>query len=151
MHLHQLKLALLLIAKIRMWLRQMIPARLLHRQMVLQCPSSKHGTQLWEVKLIIRNSAFIHLLTSRFLADCGGLWLEEAYCMRAETASSTTSSAAPSVTTPAPTQSGIPTTCNIYEVGKDGDGCELFASRNGITVSQLCQSSSAFEPVTCLS
>jgi hypothetical protein len=128
-----------------MLLKLTIPARLLRRRMELLCPSSKRGIQLLEVKLIIRNNAFLHLLTSQFPADCGGLWLEEAYCVKAVTASSTATSAASSVTAPAPTQSGIPTTCNAFDVAKDGDGCEIFASRNGITVSQLCQSSSTFE------
>ncbi|KAJ5455704.1 uncharacterized protein N7458_003968 [Penicillium daleae] len=80
-------------------------------------------------------------------ADCGSLWLEEAYFVKAGTASSTsstTSSAAASVTAPAPIQAGIPITCNAYDVAKDGDGCELFASCNGITVTRFCQSSSAY-------
>lgn len=83
--------------------------------------------------MIIRNSAF-RLLTSRTSADYGGLWLEEAYYVKAGTVSSTTSSAVAIVTAPAPTQAGIPATCNVYDITKDSDRCELFTSRNGITV-----------------
>jgi hypothetical protein len=61
------------------------------------------------------------------------------------TTTSTTSSVEGSVAAPAPTQAGIPTTCNAYSVAKAGDGCELFASRNGITVTQLCEYNTGFD------
>ncbi|KAJ5985219.1 hypothetical protein N7499_008503 [Penicillium canescens] len=70
--------------------------------------------------------------------DCTGLWLDEAYCVKAGGGGTmTTSSATASVTPPAPTQAGIPSTCNAYGVAQDDDGRETVASRNRITVTQL--------------
>ncbi|PKK45567.1 hypothetical protein CI102_12544 [Trichoderma harzianum] len=48
-------------------------------------------------------------------------------------ASSTTTK----VTAPGPTQSGIPAKCNKFAITQTGDGCESFATRNKITVTQL--------------
>jgi hypothetical protein len=47
-----------------MLLRPKIPVQVFHRHMELLCPSSKHGIQPLEVKLITRNCALGHLLTS---------------------------------------------------------------------------------------
>ncbi|KAJ5399171.1 hypothetical protein N7465_009660 [Penicillium sp. CMV-2018d] len=75
--------------------------------------------------------------------DCVGLWADEAYCVKASTAAITTSptvmtsSTQATVTPPAPTQAGIISSCNAYDVAQDGDGCEVFAIRNKITVDQL--------------
>ncbi|KAJ6118993.1 hypothetical protein N7471_013613 [Penicillium samsonianum] len=68
---------------------------------------------------------------------------DEAYCVKAPTTAITTHSTAVTTSTratmtpPAPTQAGIPSECNAYDVAQDGDGCEVFASRNKITVDQL--------------
>ncbi|KAJ5203452.1 hypothetical protein N7449_005531 [Penicillium cf. viridicatum] len=53
-----------------------------------------------------------------------------------------TSSTQATVTPPVPTQAGIISSCNAYDVAQDGDGCEVFATRNKITVDQLCEESS---------
>ncbi|KAI3227720.1 hypothetical protein CBS147310_7445 [Penicillium roqueforti] len=75
--------------------------------------------------------------------NCAGLWVDEAYCVKAPTTAITTHSTAVTTSTratmtpPAPTQAGIPSECNAYDVAQHGDGCEVFASRNNITVDQL--------------
>lgn len=46
------------------------------------------------------------------------------------------------ITPPAATQSGIAANCNKYAIPVDGDGCWDFATRNGITLDQLCKSTS---------
>lgn len=52
---------------------------------------------------------------------------------------STSSSVVASVTPPAPTQSGIPSDCDAYAVTEAGDGCEVFAERNNISLADLCK------------
>ncbi|KAL7945345.1 hypothetical protein V8C42DRAFT_322860 [Trichoderma barbatum] len=47
------------------------------------------------------------------------------------------SSTTTKVTAPGPTQSGIPAKCNKFAITQTGDGCESFATRNKITLSQL--------------
>lgn len=78
---------------------------------------------------------------------CGSLYLSYYICVGVTPAtttssptSSTSSSTQASVTPPAPTQSGIPSDCDAYAVTESGDGCEVFATRNGITLADLCKS-----------
>ncbi|KAF7131457.1 hypothetical protein CNMCM5793_004682 [Aspergillus hiratsukae] len=73
-------------------------------------------------------------------SDCSGLQASDAYCVMAPATSSTTipaTTTTTSVTPPAPTQAGIPSNCNAYAVTQSGDGCQVFADRNGITLAEL--------------
>jgi len=79
--------------------------------------------------------------------SCGDLYLSYYVCIGVVSATitsssptSTSSSIEASVTPPAPTQSGIPNDCDAYAVTESGDGCEVFATRNGITLANLCKS-----------
>ncbi len=55
------------------------------------------------------------------------------------THSTTLSSTQSSVKPPAPTQAGIPSNCDAYAVTEAGDGCQVFATRNKITLANLCE------------
>ncbi|CZR70102.1 uncharacterized protein PAC_20003 [Phialocephala subalpina] len=77
-------------------------------------------------------------------SNCQFLDVGDSYCVAApsSTTSTTTSSTSTvvsttSVTPPGPTQSGIPADCDAYAVTEAGDGCETFATRNGITLADL--------------
>jgi spore germination protein YaaH len=76
---------------------------------------------------------------------CADLFLSYYVCVGVATVSATTtssttaSSTKASVTPPAPTQSGIPSDCDAYAITESGDGCEAFATRNGITLANLCE------------
>lgn len=73
------------------------------------------------------------------------------------TATTTTSSisSAPNTgayaTPPAPTQTSIIPSCNLYAIAQNGDGCYQFAARYGLTLTQLCKShrTSLFEIASC--
>ncbi|KAJ5970396.1 uncharacterized protein N7479_000314 [Penicillium vulpinum] len=43
-----------------------------------------------------------------------------------------------------PRVAGIISSCNAYGVAQDGDRCAVFATRNKITVYQLCEEFPAF-------
>lgn len=75
----------------------------------------------------------------KLLAGCGGLWVGDAYCVQADTASTTTTTSTDSgtVTPPAPTQSGIVANCQEYYVVRADDTCATIATAYGITVSQF--------------
>lgn len=142
-------LALLPIAWSGTWLRQTTLARRLHQHIASHLPSSTHGIRLSEVNILESSSIpadYISTLYShRITENCAGLWVDEAYCVKAPTTAITTHSTAVTTSTratmtpPAPTQAGIPSECNAYDVAQHGDGCEVFASRNNITVDQLCE------------
>ncbi|KAI1212568.1 uncharacterized protein F4807DRAFT_450236 [Annulohypoxylon truncatum] len=62
-------------------------------------------------------------------------WASEYYCVGVRTPTTTTATI--SVTAPGPTQTGIIATCDKFAEAQSGDGCEVFAARNGITPADL--------------
>ena len=74
-------------------------------------------------------------------SSCQYLVPGDAYCVSDPTTlptSTTATAMTTSVTPPGPTQSGIPNNCNAYALSQSGDGCDAFATRNGITLANLC-------------
>ncbi|KAK8137866.1 lysM domain-containing protein [Apiospora sp. TS-2023a] len=73
--------------------------------------------------------------------NCGSsLWADEWYCVGISapaTGSTTSSSKTTRVTAPGPTQTGIAANCTKYAEALSGEACGSFASRNGITTTQL--------------
>ncbi|KAI1382676.1 uncharacterized protein F4822DRAFT_440959 [Hypoxylon trugodes] len=75
--------------------------------------------------------------------NCGSsLWANEWYCVGisappASPTTSTRSSSTTKVTAPGPTQTGIADNCNKYAEAAVGDTCSGFATKNGITTTQL--------------
>ncbi|KDN63841.1 putative LysM domain-containing protein [Colletotrichum sublineola] len=66
-------------------------------------------------------------------SECStALWASEYYCIGTWKATPTSAASAPG-----PTQTGITKSCNKFAKAVSGDSCSAFASRNGITVSQL--------------
>ncbi|OQE13794.1 hypothetical protein PENFLA_c043G06933 [Penicillium flavigenum] len=77
-------------------------------------------------------------------ADCTDLEIDDAYCVKAPTTISTTTSSVASQTStgtsirpPGPTQANIPSNCNAYALAQIDDGCQTFADRNKITLANL--------------
>lgn len=78
--------------------------------------------------------------------DCSGLWPTYAYCVGITDSTPFTTTPASITSTPTSTGSSIPdphqdsnavSNCNKYAQAQDGDGCEVFAERNGVTTAQL--------------
>ncbi|KAJ5640366.1 uncharacterized protein N7484_008228 [Penicillium longicatenatum] len=77
--------------------------------------------------------------------DCTDLEIDDAYCVKAPTTISTTTtssvasqtSTGTSITPPGPTQADIPSNCDAYALAQTDDGCQTFADRNKITLTNL--------------
>jgi LysM repeat protein len=75
--------------------------------------------------------------------NCGTqFWGQEYYCVGVSQTSGSPTSSKPSSTTtsitaPGPTQSGIVSNCNTFLMANPGGSCSVFASRAGISASQL--------------
>ncbi|KAJ5677917.1 uncharacterized protein N7477_003550 [Penicillium maclennaniae] len=77
--------------------------------------------------------------------DCTDLEIDDAYCVKAPTTISTTTtfsvasqtSTGTSITPPGPTQADIPSNCDAYALAQTDDGCQTFADRNKITLANL--------------
>jgi hypothetical protein len=74
-------------------------------------------------------------------SDCTSLWVDEAYCVGVSGSSSTsttaTSKTSSSLTPPAPTQSGITSSCTEYYVVVSGDSCAAIEAKYSITFAQF--------------
>ncbi|OLN89002.1 LysM domain-containing protein-like protein 6 [Colletotrichum chlorophyti] len=78
-------------------------------------------------------------------SNCEGLWANVNVCVGAigstpvVTPTPTPTKPANGVTTPQPTQPGMVSNCNKFDLVKTGDGCSTVTARNGITFAQLLQ------------
>lgn len=123
----------------------MIPTRILHQQIVLQCPSSKHRTQLqdsWSVIYYLQIIIFplqVATNTVTSLAGYSSLQIGNAYYVKADTAIpiTTTGTDSRTVTPLALTQSRIVTNYQEYYVVKADDTYITIASVYRITISQF--------------
>ncbi|KGO39886.1 hypothetical protein PEX1_067310 [Penicillium expansum] len=73
-------------------------------------------------------------------SNCGSdFWANEYYCVGAPDGSATTTTAPTStaVATPSPIQSGIDPQCTKFAEAASGDSCPGFATKNGITATEL--------------
>ncbi|KAH8896916.1 hypothetical protein GQ53DRAFT_639509, partial [Thozetella sp. PMI_491] len=61
---------------------------------------------------------------------CLNLWLGYGYCVGGPVTATTTTSAGP----PAPTQSGVISTCNKWYIVQSGDGCWAISNSYGISL-----------------
>ncbi|KAK5988205.1 putative proline-specific permease put4 [Cladobotryum mycophilum] len=99
--------------------------------------ATKHGITL--AQFVAWNTDVNHTPAS----NCDGFWPSYAYCVKGPKGTESSTSAKPTTTTstkvapPGPTQPGIPEKCNKYAITQDGDGCESFAKKSGITPNQL--------------
>jgi LysM repeat protein len=62
------------------------------------------------------------------------LWAKEWYCVGISAPPATPTTPVPA---PGPTQTGIIASCVKYAMAVDGDSCDVFASRNGVSNAQL--------------